>query len=179
MQQVGVQVTRLSDAQKASNHRPSHHSGPETGCVTVLCVMRDNQCPVVIHTQNRDSQHVGSNTRNAHQAYTGANPWAVVVKLLHTVVADSTVGAAGRAPVITGGAPFGLNHKAVDLVLLVCRPASASTQSLVKAKYCDACCPLWAMLCWDGLQLLSCSQRKVSGSKACVPVPVLLGWGLD
>ena len=174
MQQEGVQATRLLDVQKAQNHRPSHHSGPATGCVTVLCVMHDNKCSVVTCMQIRDNKHVRGNARNAHQAYTGADPWAVVVKLLHTVVADSTVGAAGRPPVITGGAPLCLNHKAVDLVLLVCRPASASPHSLVKANHVDACCPLWAMLCWDALQLLSCSRRKVGRSEAYVRVPVLL-----
>lgn len=174
MQQEGVQITRPSGAQKTQNHRPSHHSGPESGCVTVLCVMHDNKCPVGTCMQIRHSKHVSSNAANAHQAYTGANPWAVMVKLLHTVVADSTVGAAGRPPVITGGAPLCLNHKAVDVVLLVCRPASASPHSLVKANHVDACCPLWAMLCWDALQLLSCSRRKVGRSEAYVRVPVLL-----
>ena len=122
--------------------------------------------------QIRDSKHEGSNAADAHQAYTGADPRAVMVKLLHTVVADSTVGAAGRPPVITGGAPFGLNHKTVDLVLLVCWPASASRHSLVKANYFDACCPLWPMIC-------SCSAVVVARlvkSRACVPVPNLLGW---
>ena len=33
------------------------------------------------------------------------------------------------------------------------------------------------MLCWDDLQLLSCSQHKLGRSEACVPVPVLLGFG--
>ena len=56
--------------------------------------------------------------RLAYQAYAGAHPGTVVVKFLHTVVTDSAVGAAGRPPVIAGGAPFGLNHKAIDLMLL-------------------------------------------------------------
>ena len=145
-------------------HRPSHHSEQATGCVTVFCIIHDNNCLVVTCMQSRDSQclvvtcmqsvdskHEGSNAADAHQANTGANPWAVVVKLLHTVVAYSTVGAARRSPMIAGGAPFGLNHKAIDLVLLVCWPTSASTHSLRKANCFDACCfyaccPLWAML---------------------------------
>lgn len=130
MQQEGVQVTRLSKGQKAQNHRPSHHSGPTTGFMTVLCVMHGNNCPVVTCMQSRDGKHEGSDAADAHQAYAGPNPWAVVVKLLHTVVTNSTVGATGRPPVIAGGAPFGLNHKAIDLVLLVCWPASASTHPL-------------------------------------------------
>ena len=163
-QQEGVQTTRLSDAQKAQDHRPCHHSEPETECMTVLCLMHDNKCSVVTCMQSRDStclvvtcmqsrdsKHVGGNAADAHQAYAGPNPWAVVVKLLHTVVAYSTVGAARRSPMIAGGAPFGLNHKAIDLVLLVCWPTSASTHSLRKANCFDACCfyaccPLWAML---------------------------------
>jgi len=163
-------VCKLQDSQMHRKHRnidpvPSHHSGLATGCMTILCVMHDNKCLVATCTQSRDSKclvvtcmqsrdskHIGGNAADAHQADTGANPWAVVVKLLHTVVADSTVGAAGRPPVIAGGAPFGLNHKAVDLMLLVCWPASAAAHSLRKANCFDACCfyaccPLWAMLC--------------------------------
>ena len=190
MQQEGVQATCTEStdthAQKhmhrntctdKQTHRPSHHSEQATGCVTVFCIIHDNNCLVVTCMQSRDSRclvvtcmqsrdsqclvgtcmqsrdsqclvvtcmqsrdsqclvvtcmqsvdskHEGSNAADAHQANTGANPWAVVVKLLHTVVAYSTVGAARRSPMIAGGAPFGLNHKAIDLVLLVCWPTSA------------------------------------------------------
>ena len=50
-----------------------------------------------------------------------------MVKLLHTVVAYSTVGAAWRPPMVAGGTPFGLDDKAINLVLLEGRPAPASS----------------------------------------------------
>lgn len=50
----------------------------------------------------------------------------MVVKLLHTVVADGTVGAAGRPPMVACGTPFGLDNETIDLVLLMGRPAPAA-----------------------------------------------------
>jgi len=70
----------------------------------------------------------------AYQAYTSSHPGAVVVKLLYAVVTDGTVGAAGRPPVVAGGAPLGLDHEAVDLVLLERRAAPAHRLHVCKHK---------------------------------------------
>lgn len=61
----------------------------------------------------------------AHQADTSPNPGAMMVKLLHAVVAHGTVGAAGGPPMAACGAKLGLDNIPVDLVILVpwSRPA--------------------------------------------------------
>lgn len=69
-----------------------------------------------------------------HQADAGADPRAVVVKLLDTVVTHGTMRAAGRPPMVARGAPLGLDHKAIDLVFLEPRPRPAATL------YCLCCC---------------------------------------
>ena len=50
----------------------------------------------------------------------------MVVKLLDTVVTDGTVRAAGRPPMVACGAPLGLDHEAIDLVLFETRPRPAA-----------------------------------------------------
>ena len=61
----------------------------------------------------------------AYQTDAGANPRTVMIKLFHTIVTNGAVGAAGRSPMVAGGAPLGLHHIAVYLMVLVSRPASA------------------------------------------------------
>lgn len=53
-----------------------------------------------------------------------------MIKFLDAVVADCTVGAAGRPPVVACGAPLGLHHKPIDLVLLEARPSPAIPHSM-------------------------------------------------
>ena len=62
----------------------------------------------------------------AYQANAGAHPGAVVVKFLDTVVANGAVRATGRPPMVTCCTPLGLDHKAIDLVLLETRPRPAA-----------------------------------------------------
>ena len=77
-------------------------------------------CNAVV--QRRAALFVGT-----HQANASADPGAVVVKLLHTVVTHGAMRAAGRPPMIARGAPLGLDHKAIDLMLLEPWPRPAAT----------------------------------------------------
>lgn len=69
--------------------------------------------------------------KGAYQPNAGAHPGTVVIKLLDAVVADCTVRAAGRPPMVAGGAPLGLHHKPIDLMLLEAGPSPATTTPCV------------------------------------------------
>jgi hypothetical protein len=67
----------------------------------------------------QDTPHARSN-RRTHPADAGADPGAVVVELVHAVVAHRAVAAPRRPVVVARGAPLCGHCEAIDLELL-CR----------------------------------------------------------
>ncbi len=80
----------------------------------------------------QDTPHARSN-RRTHPADAGADPGAVVVELVHAVVAHRAVAAPRRPVVVARGAPLCGHCEAIDLELLCRVPPPVGSDSRCKA----------------------------------------------